>query len=846
MNANLKPWLSLTSGTAVLSILLSGGGGAWAQDNDQRDKTLRTLDEIVVTATRRSGVTVQDVPIAVSAYNEDLLNDTGFKRLDDIEQISPSVQISPGESAATGTQLSIRGVGTSSNNPGFEPAVGVIIDGVFRTRTGIAMSELPELQSIEVLRGPQGTLFGRNTSAGAISINTKKPQFESEVVVGATVANFNGVTTEFSATGALSENWAGRIDTKHRERDGYVTDINSGRDYNNVNRQSLRGQLLYTGDNSEFRLIADWAQIDENCCIASHIAGGSTEPIVEAAAGILGIDGIYNGDPFDYNVAISPNRDYREDVEEWGISAQYDHEFDFGNLTAISAYRDWGVVRDQDVDFSGIDRVFRKGLTSSDKTFTQEVRLQGVRGNIDWIVGGFYMHQKTELFEPLATGTQGQFYVDALYNASLNAAFQDPTSPFFGADAFFPNGVQVFGSLGPASAVPSFLALVNPSLAGTFIPDTPGGAAARNIYKTTTNAFALFTHNEITLSEKTTLTVGLRFNHETKNLTENLNQSSAACDFINNDPLGPTAVQLLSTAGLLVCSPMINNEVNGTLTDKHSEDEFTGTLKLSHDITPDLMTYGAYSRGYKSGGFNLDQSALSFSAFGGAGPSTSDQEFDAEIVDAFEIGVKSTWLDGLLTINGAVFYQQISGFQENVFTGANFRVFNVDVEAKGVEIDVLASPAAGLVLQGGFAYTDTSKEHNIEIPDGVGGATVLAEAGAQLRTIPKYVFTGSGTYTFDILPGLEGILHLNIRYNSSTAVTDLPSIRPFLVNDAYAVIGARVGVIGDDGRWELSVFGENITQQEYLISGFTAPEQTAIIAYPGTPRFYGIEGKVRF
>ena len=850
----------LKFGVGMSAVFAAFAAPAFAQETVETDDPVaseaapedgaRRLNTIKVEATRREGVTVQDVPIAVSAFDTELLNDANFDRIEDLEQLTPSVGLTQTESSTSGTSISIRGVGTGSNNPGFEPAVGVVIDGVFRTRTGVALAELPELQSVEVLRGPQGTLFGRNTSAGVVSINTKKPTQEGENVAGVQFTNFNGVTATYASTGGISENWAARIDAKFRERNGYIQDGNSGRAFNDINRFFVKGQLLYEGDNNELRLIADYAETNEQCCVAVIIDEGATGPAVAIGAALTqGVAGfaVDNGqllDPFDRVVAVSPNRDYNDSIDEWGVSAQYDHDFGDIKMTSITAYRDWQAFRNQDIDFTGIDRASRNGYTIDNEVFTQEIRFNGQYGPVDWLVGGFYMNENLDLFDPIQFGVGGAIYTDLLYNGATRGA---PGAP---------DGLQVHGTLNNgATFIPSFLALVDPSLATTYIPGPSNGDGSRNTFNVETNALALFTHNEIEVAENMMLTLGLRYNHETKDLDETFDANVAGCDFLA-DPtliapgvtLGAASVQALGAVAGAVCNPIVNNANNGRITDDRTDEEITGTLKLSYDVSDDIMVYGSYSRGFKSGGYNLDSSAFDGVQFGGDGPQASDQEFDKETVDAFELGWKTSFADGLYTLNGAVFYQDVAGFQLNVFTGINFRTVNVGLESQGVELEFGANPIDGLLLQLGATYADSTYTEDALVPDGTGGFTPAVAAGEQLSNVPEFVITGSGTYTFPIVDGLEGLVHGNFRYNDSVFTADGPTLRAsgLIENDAYALFNGRIGVVGNDGQWEVSIFGENLTDEEYFLSTFAVPEQQSVAGYPSTPRFYGVEGKVRF
>lgn len=833
---------SLCATVGLSALLFAPFAAAQAQDtsDESADEAPRRLNAVVVEATRREGVTVQDVPVSVTAFDSALLEDTGVARLNDIEQIAPSVQISQTESAASGTSISIRGIGTGANNPGFEPAVGVVIDGVYRTRTGIALSELPELSGIEVLRGPQGTLFGRNTSAGVVSINTAKPQFDPNAFVEVGVGNYGMYSVSASSTGAISDTLAGRVDVKKRVRDGYIDDVNSDREFNNLDRFLMRGQLLWeNNENASFRFIADYGKTNEDCCVGVNLVQGPTAGAVTAGASFAGLQGFASTPPSELKVALSPNRDISDDVEEWGVSGEYRNRFGSMNFVSITSYRDWQAMRGQDIDFSGIDRAYRDGTEITDKVFTQEFRLQDTYGPVDWLLGAFYMNEDLGYTDTIRVGTQANLYTDLIAAGSA--------------------GGQLFGSL---PNVPPLLGYVNPLTGAPTLPTAPGaapfflpaffdGAGQNNdVFEVKTNALAVFSHNEIAMSDKLTATVGLRLNYEEKEIAYDLNSNVPACDFFLNSPAGPAVVQNLVAGGagalvLLSCNPAVNSEYNGTDSDSFDETQVTGTAKLAYAFTPDFMSYISYSRGFKAGGYNLDRSGFDSVLFGGDGAQPADLQFDSETVDSYELGWKTTFNSIDATLNGAVFYQTVADFQENFFTGTNFRVLNSDVESYGLELDSSIQPVAGLTLQAGYAYTKAERQNDVLTPRGDGTFDLLAESGVQLANTPEHVLTASSTYLYDFTPDLRGLFHLNARYNSEAATSD--ATRGIADNDGYALFGARLGLQGRDGAWEFSVFGENIFDEYYNLASFSVPEQTGTIAvYPGLPAMYGAEFKVNF
>src|SRR5688572_17313906 len=259
--------------------------------------------EIVVTATRRNEA-LSDVPLAVSAVTAETLQNSGASDIRQLTQVSPSLLVSSTSSEAGAGVARIRGIGTVGDNPGLESSVAVFIDGVYRSRTSVGLTELGALDRIEVLRGPQGTLFGRNASAGLIAIITAKPNFKTSVNGQVDIGNYNMRRLELGATGPLSDTVAARIDGVYMKRDGFLEDVISGRDINDRNRWLVRGQLLFQpSDDLSFRLIADYAKRDEECCGAPYLPASdytaAGEQPSSIAAYLRSLGAIISDDPFE-------------------------------------------------------------------------------------------------------------------------------------------------------------------------------------------------------------------------------------------------------------------------------------------------------------------------------------------------------------------------------------------------------------------------------------------------------------------------------------------------------------------------------------------------------------------
>jgi outer membrane receptor protein involved in Fe transport len=706
--------------------------------------------DIVVTATRRNEA-LSDVPMAVSAVTAQSLRYTGATDIRQLEQVAPSLLVSSTQSEAGAAVARIRGIGTVGDNPGLESSVGVFIDGVYRSRTGSGLTELGPLDRIEILRGPQGTLFGRNTSAGLISIITAKPRFTPEVSGQVDVGNYDMRRIEASLTGPLSDMIAARIDGVYMRRDGFLKDVNSGKDFNDRNRWLLRGQLLFQpSDDLSVRLIADYSKRNEECCAAVYLP---TRDVVGPASNITfapssikaiiqGLGGTVLDDPYDRKIAVTPGRNFRSDVTDDGVSGEIVKDFGWAELTSISAYRFNKYTRGQDPDITDLDILVREDDGRSFtrfKTFSQELRLQGTSGPLDWLVGGYYSNEKLRaddnltygkdyqpfanciliansfpvglstsspgcVSQPVLTGAMGQLQAGIgqiqAGIGQLQAAIANPGTPpeqipvlqaqLAGLQTQLGGLVAQLTSLGALNANPA-----NPSY-GSFaailgIPTFDlGNVVVNDSWRQSSNNWALFTHNIFSVTEQLKLTVGLRYTHERKRLAGDLSDNNELCVRISSSPL--------AAAQQLPC--VIPGIPGGSLdiSDKLSESKLSGTAVISYKPTDQLLTYASYSRGYKAGGFNLDRSALwrannfgGTPALSGSGAicvspaqlncggrvaSGADLSFKPEINDAFEVGAKYNGRG--FDLNVALFHQLLSDFQLNTFNGLNFIVENIN------------------------------------------------------------------------------------------------------------------------------------------------------------------------
>ncbi|PTQ13373.1 TonB-dependent receptor [Sphingomonas oleivorans] len=850
--------------------------------------------EIIVTATKRSEA-LSSVPLAVSAVSGEALQLSGASDTRGLVQLSPSLLLSSSSTEAAGGAARIRGIGTVGDNAGLESSVATFVDGVYRARSGVALTELGAVERIEVARGPQGTLFGRNASAGLIQVITARPKFEEEGTAEASYGNYDYRRFQLGLTGPLVTGVAYRIDGTYVKRDGFVRDVVSGRDINDRDRWLLRGQLLFDqGGPLTARIIADYAERDEECCAAPY---QPTRNIRRNADGTLAVSpssiaalerqlgGIVVEDPDSRRAAVTPGRSFRSDVRDRGISGQVDYDLGDATLTSISAWRDWRWLRGQDGDFTGLDILARPDDGSAGvrfHTFSQEVRMQGEAGPVDWLVGGYFADERLNYADNLQYGADYGRYTACLTANGLGGL--SPASPGCLSPA-------TRASLASSASGATLLAGLD-RLAGI----TSAGAGSDRYVQRSRN-WALFTHNVVTLTDRLNLTLGLRYTNERKRLSASLNGSPAAASTcatnaaqlaaLRDDPAQPAAIR--TAAGTIISLGCVVAPItSATLADRRGEDELTGTAILSYRPVERLLTYASYARGYKAGGFNLDRAALTPAA-----PSARSLRFAAEKVDALEIGAKFN--GRRFDLNVAAFYQRFDDFQLNIFSGANFIVENIEgcgalaggpgsdsdniggnsacvgekkpgVTSRGVEVEAYLRPAPDLSVNIGYTLADTRYAKDLA---GVGGRAIGAALfqlpGRGLSNAPLHTVTGSFGWTPPIgSGGLSGLLYADMRYQSRINTgSDLDLEKE---QQGVATVNARIGVRHADAGWSLEFWANNLFDTLYKQVAFDAPVQpggafntargvaqgyqatgTQLYgAFLAEPRTYGVTARTRF
>ncbi|WP_395942647.1 TonB-dependent receptor [Brevundimonas sp.] len=878
-------YLRTTVSAAVVGAAVFGFAGmAAAQEAPS------TVDDIIVTAQLREQ-SLQDVPVVVTSLSQEVLQDAGVRDIKDLQILTPGMTVTSTQSEAS-TTARIRGVGTVGDNPGLESSVGVVIDGVFRSRNGVGFGDLGELSRIEVLKGPQGTLFGKNTSAGVINIITALPSFTPGIDVEATAGNYGAWGVSGSVTGPISDQIAGRLYVAARQRDGfYNVDTGDGPRANtedaNQNFWTARGQLLIQpSDSASIRIIADYSKRDEYCCTGVVTRSSPTAAIINALTAPNGPGTAAQG-AGDGRVPFSrqayANRDTDQVMEDMGLSAEANIDIQSWNavLTSVTSYRDWSTVNGHDIDYTGADILYRppNGEYGYDLTnLTQELRLAGTSDKFDWLVGGYASLENI--------GRDDTFYLGADYNPFLSLLLTSSlAAQTGGAIAPSPARLGCFSgnyALLPAAARAQYL--IGCVAGSPLAPPLPGaplnivGQGVVDHYSQRSETLALFTNNTWRVTDQFELTLGLRYTLDKKRLLglqDNVNGNGASCAAVLGNQaviVGAFTAALGSpAAGAAAASAVIgpqclpwNNVLydNRRISEEHDDGVLSGTVKATYRLNDSAMLYGSYARGYKGFGYNMDRVQT------GVTPDAS-LYFPAETVDSYELGLKTTLLDRKLLLNATYFNQKFEDFQLNTFLGTAFVVESIpELKTQGVDADMMwFTPLDGLTLTAGVTYTDAEygafTAADLTSPGRFPQLSLLP--GARPSFAPEWSLAGSVNFDRSLGGGLRGGFSLSAKY--MTEYNTGSDLIPFKMQDGFAVVNGRVTVGSEDERWALDVWAQNLTDEEYVQVAYNSPLQgtafqtaaqpngtfydqsrdtQGISAFLGAPRTYGVTLRVKY
>lgn len=859
---------TLLAGAATLALAMPGA--AFAQDA-QSDTAAPEADDnvIIVTASKREQ-TLQETPISVSVTSGETIERAQIRDVLDLQTVVPSLRVSQLQTSSATTFI-IRGFGNGDNNFGIEPSVGVFIDGVFRSRSASALSDLNMVQRVEVLNGPQSTLFGKNASAGVISVVTKEPQHEFGGSVEAVYGNFNTVFLRGEVTGPINEQVAWSVDGTYQKRDGFGRIVNlNNAEINNRDRWSARGQLLIEPSaDVKIRLIGDYGKIDEVCCQTSNVVVG---PVTQLAVG--GVGGQFPTDFFSNNnflnvVPVNTNENY-------GFSGQLDWALGNVSLTSITAYRELRNFFNQDIDFTSAD-LSNETRDQAVDTFTQEVRLTSdFDGPINFLLGGYYFDESISQDSSLSVGRDFRNF------AAIQAAPASllPPNPTAAQRIAVGNAVLRNAEGGLGLPLGSILA---------------GQGLTRERFAIDNTSWSIFGTVDLKWSDRLTFTVGFNYTDDKKDFV--INQQAldplANINLVDAFIVGATsgavrnraqfqALPAANQAALLAAaqnpavnpllglaalqfqtpSPSVPNSVEPGRT---RDDKFTYILRAAYEVSDQINVYLSYATGFKASSVNLSRDSRPLLSDYTPGPrgstfaapaspiitaglatpnlTTGTRFAGPENAAVIEAGIKAQF-DGV-GFNLAVFDQKIEGFQSFAFTGLGFALQNAGQQSvQGFEFDSTIKPVDSLVLTFAATYLDP-------VFDSFPGSVLGDLSGLRVGGIPSWNVRTSATHTLDISDaGTKLVTRVDYSYESNVNINNgLPTFNRGLGNTRLFdrevnLVNASTTLALSNGV-EVGLFARNLFNDQYILTVFDGVAQSGTVSgYPSAPRTWG--GLVRY
>ncbi len=754
------------------------------------------LEEVVVTAQKRAQ-SLQDVPIAITAFNQQMMRDRNIFDVLDLQREVPSLTIIEGYNRANGVPVVIRGMGTFGAQPAFEGSVGTYIDGIYRARPGMVLSSMLDLGQVEILRGPQGTLFGKNTTAGALTMTTNTPEDEAGYSAEATLGDYDRRRFVGHVTGPITDSLLGRFAALTDQRDGYTEAVFFHDDYDDLDIWSVKGSLVWQAtDDLGVKLIADYSDANEVCCFgnpvphnrAMSMTGGDLEAFNrERAQANFNTDiDLLTLDPADRET--QNNVEPGNDNEEGGLVLDVAWDMGFAELRSISGYRNWQYRSEGDFDFGPVDI----GELEEDydvDTWSQEFNLTGILDDVPFV--------------------KSVDYVGGLYYAFED--FQQDRAFGAGRDQNDMWALVVPVQTGGLATEEQLRALL-----GGGVWATEGLLIGDVRHQLETESIAAFGHLTAAVTDRFSIILGLRYSDEEKTMDRHNRISSTVEEY-------STYLEEFHLGGWTLGANIAGPDLNGFTYD---DSEWTYDIKFQYFLSDNAHLYGGYSRGFKAGGIGMDPEAGGGQPSGqnsaillevlqqGNGTGFADLEdptYDPEYVDAFELGVKGDYLDGRGRSNLAVFYNDLDDVQFSIFTGTGFTVLNASsAEVTGLEVENFFAVTENLRVGASATWLDA------EYGDGI---PVEGLDNRELTQAPDWSWAVNLSYERPVTERLAGFFNANWAHRGSHYVAnDLQDKQ-----SSYDLVGLQAGVRTLDGRWDVRAWCDNCFDKDYATAYFNAP-----------------------
>jgi iron complex outermembrane recepter protein len=774
---------------ASLIALAVASTPAYAQDAEDNVKS----NEIVVTAQKREEK-LQDVPLAISVIGGEQLANNGGVSLENAQYLVPSLNFR--KSGTTLNQaLFLRGVGTINFSIAAEPSVAAVLDGVVLSRAGEGFTDLFDVERIEVLRGPQGTLFGKNASAGVVSIVTKRPTADFGGTVEASYFSKSEYRGRATVNLPLGEHLRSRFTGYYGQYDGNISNLTTGTKVNGYKHYGVRGAIeADLGETVTLTLRGDYRKANDDCC--AEIIG--TTPSNAAALALTG-----TGIDADRTRSIRQNLVTATKEKSWGVSLQADIELGSHTLTSITSYRGWDNTEIRDGDwldrpYVGLNQLHDNGPQTS-KTFSQEVRIASPTGNfLEYVIGGYYSKADSD-----------RTFARSVVTCAAS------TLP------------AVVAGLTPCSTTPGVSTITTPFGSADF------GSSFKNL--------SVFGQATLNLSDSLRFIGGLRYTHDQLDVNHIRRttlagpgiQPSFDAGVYNNG-----ALAVLPATGFLAGAPNGIPFRTGT-----KANNLSGKAGVQFDLSDNNMAYVTYTRGYKGPAYNIFYNLTTIGT-GVIAPET---------VNAYEAGLKNTFLDGALTLNIAAYYAKYKNYQANspdfVAGVRTTRLTNAGtVSTRGVEIDFLMRPASNFTVSGGIAYNKARVE-DFRLPPGA-DATQLIAKGTPLANAPEWKMALGADWTLET-GGFANIQFGGQMAMQSDQIYELsfnPAVRRGSTVDGYATVDLNAALVDAGDKWKVTAQVKNLFDKSFassIVSGGPGGAFRYIIPREAD-RYFGITAKLNF
>ena len=699
------------------------------------------LEEVVVTATKRAE-NAQDVGIAITAMSGEQMEALGFDNAQQVANMAAGVSVVQPNGEAN-YSIAMRGVANSDFTTNVESPVAVYVDEVYISQMSGTGFQLFDMERVELLRGPQGTLFGRNATGGLAHFVTRRPEQEASGYTKLTYGDYDQIKVEGAVGGALGETASVRLSGTYHRNDGYIENRLGG-DLNNADDLSLRGQFLWSAtDQLDILLNVRYSEQDidtgffENVTSlqAGELTPGLPNPVL---GGYVDNDGdVYAGDYDDPGF---------NELETNGFTTTINWAGENVNFTSITDFSTVERRYIEDSDASPLS-FFNFFLTTDAEQFSQEFRLDGDVGNVRWVAG---------------------LYILDLNIEDSNGAITDPF-------------------IGPAP--------------------TPGAEAGlNNPYKSDLRSISVFGQVEFPIADTLTLVLGGRFINDKKDFSYTIE----AVEFLSPDIREWDTASNVNSLGVIA-----------TYRGDRTDSDISARIQLDWEAADNTLVYFSANRGVKGGGYNAPIFPLAVAY------DDNSMSFDPETLDAYEMGFKTSFMDGRARLNGAVYYYDYQDYQAFNIVGIDTLTFNADAESQGFELEFQASPGEAWDIILGVAYND------IEVDLGGGVTTTSVQS-------PEWNFNAMIRYAW-IFDAGQVAFQADSMYRDEHvfALTALPN----QTEDGYTLTNASITYTSSDRAWSVSAFVDNVTDEEYLVQTFDL-STTALFGlteqYYGKPRWWGV------